>query len=94
MPSKEAIIEQLSKETGFSEPVCLKVHDALWRLMTEWLMLQPDRPYNIHGFGTFRNIERTEREVYSPFAGGKVWIPSSRTVVFKASRKIKNKLNE
>lgn len=49
---------------------------------------------NITNFGTFSVSQRNGREGRDPRSGEKKLIPASRNVHFKASKKIKEKLNQ
>ncbi|MGI6735514.1 MAG: DNA-binding protein HU [Tenericutes bacterium ADurb.Bin239] len=44
------------------------------------------------GFGTFQTRERKERRGVSPQTGAEIVIPSGRTIVFKPSKLLKEKV--
>jgi len=44
------------------------------------------------GFGTFQTRERKERHGVSPQTGAEIVIPSGRTIVFKPSKLLKEKV--
>ena len=48
----------------------------------------------IVGLGTFSIVERPERECRNPKTGEKFIAPASKSIKFKASKKLKDALNE
>jgi hypothetical protein len=49
-------------------------------------------PVKLTGFGTFQTRERKERRGVSPQTGTEIVIPSGRTIVFKPSKLLKEKV--
>ena len=47
----------------------------------------------LHGFGTLKTVERKERECLNPQTKQKMIVPAKKTVTFKVSKALKDKVN-
>ena len=55
-------------------------------------MAMVDQPLNIQGFGTFEVKNKAEKTLYNPNTGQMRTIPASKTLAFKQSPQLKEKL--
>ena len=47
----------------------------------------------LHGFGSLKTVERASRECLNPQTKQKMTVPSKKTVTFKVSKALKDKVN-
>ena len=47
----------------------------------------------LYGFGTLKTVERAERECLNPQTKQKMIVPAKKTVTFKVSKALKDKVN-
>ena len=48
---------------------------------------------SLHGFGTLKTVERAERTMLNPQTKEKMVVPAKKTVTFKVSKALKDKVN-
>ncbi len=65
--------------------------DALVGVLEEALVNGEE--VKLSGFGTFQTKDRAERQGTNPATGATITIPASKTVTFKLSKTLKEKLN-
>ncbi|MCX5775546.1 MAG: HU family DNA-binding protein [Firmicutes bacterium] len=88
--NKFDLVEQVSKKAGLSKKDTEAAVEAIFAI-TE-LTLAKKEPVKISGFGAFGVRERKGRLGVNPSTGKKIKIPAATVVVFKASKKLKEKV--
>ena len=88
--TKENIIDELAKRTGFKKKVAESVVDALFDIIEE--SLASGEKVQISGFGTFELRERGARNGRNPFTGEPMVIGPTRHVSFNIGRTLKERI--
>jgi len=89
--TRESLTNSLHKNLGFSKNICNNLIDDLFEELI--LGLKNSSKVKISSFGTFRKIKKKERIGRNPKTKESAKISAREVIVFKASKKIKDKLN-
>ncbi len=89
--NKEEILEVVSTLTDYPKNDCEKVYDAIFIVFSKFL--EKDENINIKNFGTFKVSKRKARTGRNPATGEEIKIKAQKTIHFKVSPKLKEKLN-
>ena len=89
--TKTDIVELLTRQSGLKKKEVQyivdnfieKVKDSVYR----------DERVEIRGFGTFYQVQKKARMVFSPIADKKVDVPAKKTVAFRASKSVETQMN-
>jgi nucleoid DNA-binding protein len=90
--NKKDIIDELANETAITKKDASTMVNAMFDIMTNGL-LNEDKVV-VTGFGTFMIHKRNQRRVISPNDHEEMIIPACKTVLFKPSHIIKDKIND
>ena len=90
MKQKE-IITMVSIRHRVTQAKAKAIHDEIFALISESL-LRGNR-VRVKDFGTFESVNRAERMGRDPRNGKQILIKASKSVKFKLSKAIKDKLN-
>ncbi len=85
------MIEALAIKTGLTKPEREKVFNTIFEIFKD--ELAKGEKVSVAGFGVFKIIERKARDGRNPFTGEKIKIKSSKSVNFKLSTDLKDKIN-
>lgn len=85
------MIEDLATKTGLTKNECEKVFNATFAIFKD--ELAKGEKVSVAGFGTFKITERAARDGRNPLTGEKIKIKASKSVNFKLSTAIKDKIN-
>ena len=88
---KFEMIEDLDTKTGLTKNECEKVFNATFEIFKD--ELAKGEKVSVAGFGTFKITERAARDGRNPLTGEKIKIKASKSVNFKLSTAIKDKIN-
>lgn len=88
--NKAEIIAAIADELMVTKRSVEEIINLFCDTVTETLAQGED--VKLTGFGTFQTRERKERRGVSPQSGEKIIIPSGRTIVFKPSKLLKEKV--
>ena len=88
---KFEMIEDLATRTGLTKNECEKVFNATFEIFKD--ELAKGEKVSVAGFGTFKITERAARDGRNPLTGEKIKIKASKSVNFKLSTAIKDKIN-
>ena len=88
---KFEMIEDLATKTGLTKNECEKVFNATFEIFKD--ELAKGEKVSVGGFGTFKITERAARDGRNPLTGEKIKIKASKSVNFKLSTAIKDKIN-
>jgi len=89
---RKDLSNKIHQNIGFSKNLSSLIVDDFFKLITN--MLIKSKKVKISDFGTFNILEKSERIGRNPKTKVEKLISSRRVVTFKASKKIKNKLNK
>jgi DNA-binding protein HU-beta len=90
MAGKADVVDQIAELTGLAKTKVAMVYDHLFELMGE-AMTKGDK-VSVPNFGTFSVSERPAREGRNPATGDKIKIAASKSVKFKVSKTLKDRL--
>lgn len=90
--TKHDIVQYVAKQTNLSERKTAKVIQAFLDEMA-YIIVEHDR-LEFRNFGVFEVVEHKGKTIHHPVTGEPIVVPDYRTVHFKASKTIKDKLNE
>ncbi|WP_249029516.1 HU family DNA-binding protein [Tannockella kyphosi] len=90
--NKQAIIDAIAQDTNFKKVDIEEMIHSLVSNVTEALM--DDEKVIIKGIGTFETRQRNARSGRNPKTGEILEVEASKTVGFKPSATLKDKLNE
>ena len=90
--NKSEIVSDLAYKLGFTKVKVNEIIDCITTNITN--EIQNSNKVNIVGFGYFEKAVRAPKVGRNPKTGEVVPIPSVTYVKFKASQKLKDKLNE
>ena len=88
---KSEMIEALATKTGLTKTECKKVFNTTFEIFKD--ELAKGEKVSVAGFGTFKITERKVRDGRNPLTGEKIKIKASKSVNFKLSTAIKDKIN-
>ena len=88
---KSEMIEDLATKTGLTKTECEKVFKTTFEIFKD--ELAKGEKVSVAGFGTFKITERKARDGRNPLTGEKIKIKASKSVNFKLSTAIKDKIN-
>tara|TARA_Y100000590_G_scaffold95210_2_gene107986 strand:+ start:4886 stop:5179 length:294 start_codon:yes stop_codon:yes gene_type:complete len=95
MASKNLTRKDLSKKIyqtiGFSKSFSLSIVDDFFNILVD--ELRRSNKVKISSFGTFKIINKKERVGRNPKTKIETKIPSRKVIVFKASSKMRKKIN-
>lgn len=90
--NKESLISSISTKSGLSKKDSEKALLAFISSVED--TLKAGDKVGLVGFGTFEVRERAERNGVNPQTKEKIIIPASKAPAFKASKKLKDSVNE
>lgn len=90
--NKADLVALIADEKDLSKRLTEEIIDALFAKITEAILADED--VKVTGFGTFELRERKSRRGVSAHTGKEIIIPAGKTLVFKPSRILKDKINE
>ena len=86
---KDDLVKDLSKKTGFSKNFSKKLIDDLVKSLVDILKIGD---FNLKNVGSFKIINKKEREGRNPKTKEKFIISSRKTISFNVSKKISKSL--
>ena len=90
MAGKAEMIDRIAELTGMPKTRVAMCYDTLFELMAE--VLADGDKVAVPSFGTFQISERAARQGRNPATGATITIAASKTVRFKPSKSLKDKL--
>lgn len=90
MTNKE-LLEKLSQKTNFSMDEVKKLSSSLIDAVLEGV--SDGNSVSIQGFGSFEPREKASRKIYNPTTKTYMVVPSKKTVSYKMSAVLKDRLN-
>lgn len=90
--NKKNIIEAIHNKLGFSKRETGAIVDTALELIRT--ALTGEKPVMISTFGKFSVVERKARKGRNPQTGETITLPERKVVTFKASRVLKERINE
>lgn len=90
--NKRRLVESIYKKVGFPKRETAAIVDTAMALMTSALVAEG--AVLISSFGKFEVRQRKARKGRNPKTGEPVMIPARKAVAFKASRVLKERINE
>ncbi|MBW2108392.1 MAG: integration host factor subunit alpha [Deltaproteobacteria bacterium] len=90
--NKRRLVESIHKKVGFPKRETAAILDTAIALMTSALV--SEGAVLISSFGKFEVRQRKARKGRNPKTGEPVMIPARKAVAFKASRVLKERINE
>lgn len=88
---KSEIIATIANNHGMSQQKAKAIYDDIFGLLAQGLT--QSEIVQIKDFGTFERVNRAERMGRNPKTGEQMLIKASKSVKFKPSKAIKDKLN-
>lgn len=88
---KSEMIEALATKTGLTKTECKKVFNTTFEIFKD--ELAKGEKVSVEGFGIFKITARATRDGRNPLTGEKIKIKASKSVNFKLSTAIKDKIN-
>lgn len=89
--TKKEFIGVIAEKAGVSKKDTEAVYDALWASVIE--SLKAGEKVQVTGFGTFEVRERPARVAKNPRTGESVEVDASKSPAFKASKALKDSIN-
>ena len=89
--TKSDIVEELNNEIGLNKREAKELVDLLFNDIKN--LLSEGHEVKLSGFGNFQLRDKSSRPGRNPRTGEDVEISARRVVAFRASKKLKNKLN-
>jgi DNA-binding protein HU-beta len=90
MAGKADIVERIAELTGYPKTQVAMCYDLLFELISEALIA--DDKVTVPNFGTFQASERPARVGRNPATGEPINIAASKSVRFKVSKNLKERL--
>jgi DNA-binding protein HU-beta len=90
MAGKAEIVDRIAVLTGIPKTHIAMVYDNIFDLTGE--MLAEGEKITVPNFGAFMITERPERQGRNPATGGTITISASKSVRFKVSKNLKDRL--
>ncbi len=91
MAGKADVVEEISRQADLTKKRAAEVFDAIFDSFRR--RLAKGERVSVPGFGTFSVSQRAARSARSPATGETIRIKSSKTVRFKAGKKVRETLN-
>ena len=88
---KPELIEAVMNKAELNKKTATAAVEAVLASVTDALHSGDD--VTLIGFGTFKVIERSEREGHNPRTGEKIILPASKSVSFKVGKGLKEAVN-
>ncbi len=89
--TKEALLEQMAKDSGISKSAALKALNSFTENVTKALK-KKDGKVTLVGFGTFAKVRRKARTGRNPQTGEVLKIKAKNVVKFTAGKKLKDSI--
>lgn len=89
--NKAEFVDEVANNADITKATARRVVDAVMEVMSQ--SLERNEDVNLIGFGNFKASERSSREGRNPQTGEKIRIPGGKVVRFKASKRLKERLN-
>ncbi len=89
--TKADLANRVAEGTGLTRIETAAVLDGLLEAMSDELV--NGGHIEIRGFGTFKVVERAAREAMNPHTGERIQVPEKKVPVFRASEKLKSRVN-
>jgi DNA-binding protein HU-beta len=89
--TKKEFIGVIAEKAGVSKKDTEAVYDALWASIIE--NMKAGEKVQVTGFGTFEVRERPARVAKNPRTGESVEVDASKSPAFKASKALKDSIN-
>ena len=89
--TKKEFIGVIAEKAGVSKKDTEAVYDAVWDAIIE--SLKAGEKVQVTGFGTFEVRERPDRVAKNPRTGESVNVEASKSPAFKASKSLKDSIN-
>jgi DNA-binding protein HU-beta len=90
MAGKADIVDRIAELTGYPKTQVAMCYDLLFELISEALIA--DDKVTVPNFGTFQASERPARVGRNPATGEPINIAASKSVRFKVSKNLKERL--
>ncbi len=90
--SKKDLVTRVSNETGLSKTAATVAVNAVFQEILE--TLSDEGEISVAGFGKFEVVTRAARTGINPLTKEKIEIPEQKTVRFKASKVLKDSVNQ
>ena len=90
--TKKEFIGVIAEKAGVSKKDTEAVYDALWASVIE--ALKAGEKVQVTGIGTFEVRERPARVAKNPRTGESVDVDASKSPAFKASKSLKDSIND
>ena len=87
--TKAELVEKMAKDAGISKVAALAALNSFTESVTKALK-KKDGKVTLVGFGTFSKARRKARKGRNPQTGAPIKIKASKTVKFKAGKKLKD----
>ena len=89
--TKAELVEKMAKDAGISKVAALAALNSFTESVTKALK-KKDGKVTLVGFGTFSKARRKARKGRNPQTGAPIKIKASKTVKFKAGKKLKDSI--
>lgn len=89
--NKAELVQNVAMGTGLTQVETSAVFEGILETIAE--ELARGGHLEIRGFGTFKVEQRAERDAVNPHTGERFRVPSKKVPVFRASSKLKEKIN-
>ena len=89
--NKTELVKAVAEKAGMTQSVAADAVNALVESVVE--ALAANEEVALPGFGTFKVAERAARTARNPQTGEAIEIAASKSVSFKVSKNVKEKLN-
>jgi DNA-binding protein HU-beta len=90
MAGKADVVDRIAELTGYPKTQVAMTYDLLFELVSEALIVADK--VTVPNFGTFQISERPARQGRNPATGEPITISASKSVRFKVSRNLKERL--
>lgn len=90
--NKSDLVNLIAEKFGLSKRASEEIIDAIFSEIIE--TLTEGKEVKLTGFGTFSVRSRAERKGINPQDGKPIVIPSGKTLLFKPSKILKDKINK
>jgi DNA-binding protein HU-beta len=90
MAGKADLVNRIAELTGIPKTHTAMVYDSIFDITGE--MLAEGEKVSVPNFGTFMVSERPERQGRNPATGAPITIRASKSVRFKVSKNLKDRL--
>ncbi len=90
MAGKADLVDRIAELTGIPKTHVAMVYDSIFEISGE--LLAEGEKMSVPNFGTFMLSERPERQGRNPATGAPITIRASKSVRFKVSKNLKERL--